>query len=510
MIGKTISHYKILEKLGEGGMGVVYKAQDTKLDRFVALKFLPPHALGSEEEKTRFIHEAQAAAGLSHPNICTIHEIDDSHGQTFIAMEYIKGESLKEKIARGPLELKEVIQIGIQAAEGLYEAHRKKMIHRDIKSANIMITENNRVKIMDFGLAKLSGRTKITKTGTTVGTISYMSPEQVKGEKVDHRSDIWSLGIVLYEMLTGQLPFRGEYEQAVTYSILNEEPEPVTALRTGIPMELERVINKCLAKEPSKRHQYVEDVLVDLNEIKEKHDLKKKTMTQQVPSQKRYIPKITAIAIVFVLVILTGIYFLTRQADVIDSIAVLPLNNMMGESHEYFVAGMHEALITELSKISALKVISRTSTMGYVETNKKIPEIARELDVDAVLEGSIYQEEENIRITTQLIRGRTDEHIWQGSFDRKLMNILALHTDVARAVANQIQIALKPEEEARLEAVPPEVNPEAYDHYLQGWRYRWEETDTSLQKAIEHLEQAVVLDPDFVSWPGLTYVLFMV
>ncbi|MBN2031263.1 serine/threonine-protein kinase [bacterium] len=267
MIGKTISHYKILEKLGEGGMGVVYKAEDTKLKRTVALKFLPPHALGSEEEKTRFVHEAQAAAALSHPNICTVYEIDDVDGQTFIAMEYVKGESLKEKIAKGPLKLKDVIQIGIQAADGLNEAHRKQMTHRDIKSGNIMITENNRVKIMDFGLAKLTGRTKVTKTGTTVGTISYMSPEQIKGEKVDHRSDIWSLGVVLYEMISGQFPFPGEYEQAVVYNIMNEEPEPLTGLRTGVPIKLEEIVNKLFAKDPENRYQHIDELPVDLKSI---------------------------------------------------------------------------------------------------------------------------------------------------------------------------------------------------------------------------------------------------
>lgn len=267
MIGKTISHYKILDKLGEGGMGIVYKADDTKLKRTVALKFLPPHALGSEEEKIRFFHEALAAASLSHPNICTIHEIDDTHEQTFIVMEHIKGESLKEKIARGPLKLKEVIHVGIQAAEGLNEAHKKTMIHRDIKSANIMVTDNNQVKIMDFGLAKLPGRTQLTKTGSTVGTLSYMSPEQFSGENVDYRSDIWSLGVVLYEMICGQLPFRGDYEQAVIYNIMNENPQSLMALRTGVPKELERIVNKMLAKDPDDRYQHIDELPVDLKAV---------------------------------------------------------------------------------------------------------------------------------------------------------------------------------------------------------------------------------------------------
>jgi serine/threonine protein kinase/Tol biopolymer transport system component len=267
LIGKIISHYKILEKLGSGGMGIVYKAHDTKLNRTVALKFLRPHALGSEEEKIRFFHEALAAASLSHPNICTIHEIDDTHEQTFIVMEHIKGETLKEKIARGPLKLKEVIDIGIKIAEGLNEAHNKMMIHRDIKSANIMVTANNQVKIMDFGLAKLPGQTQLTKFDSTVGTISYMSPEQARGEKVYYRSDIWSLGVVLYEMICGQLPFQGDYEQAVIYNIMNEDPEPLTALRTGVPRELEYIINKLLAKAPDNRYQHIDELPVDLKAI---------------------------------------------------------------------------------------------------------------------------------------------------------------------------------------------------------------------------------------------------
>jgi len=267
MIGKTISHYKILSKLGEGGMGVVYKAQDKKLDRLVSLKFLPPHLLGSEEEKTRFIHEAKAAASLNHNNICTVYEIDKFHGQTFIAMEYIEGESLKEKIEKGPLKIEEAIGIAIQISQGLNKAHEQGIIHRDIKSANILISKDNVVKITDFGLAKLSGRTQLTKSGSTLGTASYMSPEQTKGEEVDHRTDMWSVGVVLYEMITGQLPFKGDYEQAITYSILNETPESITGLRTGVPIQLEFIANKLLAKNPDDRYQNIEELPVDLRKV---------------------------------------------------------------------------------------------------------------------------------------------------------------------------------------------------------------------------------------------------
>jgi serine/threonine-protein kinase len=267
MIGQAISHYKILAKLGSGGMGVVYKAEDAKLKRIVALKFLSAIALGGEE-KSRFLREAQAAAALNHPNICTIHAIDEADGQMFIAMEYIEGQSLREKIEAGPLKIDEAIKFAMQVADGLQAAHEKGITHRDIKSANIMITEKGQVKIMDFGLAKLTEqKTRLTKTGMTVGTLAYMSPEQMQGIDADHRSDIWSFGVVLYEMISGRLPFRGEYDQAMMYSIVNEEPEPLTALRTGVPMDLERVVAKMLAKNPAERYQHVDELPVDLKTI---------------------------------------------------------------------------------------------------------------------------------------------------------------------------------------------------------------------------------------------------
>lgn len=269
MIGKTISHYRILEKLGEGGMGVVYKGEDTKLKRTVALKFLTPQIVGSEEEKTRFVHEAQTSAALDHPNICTAYEIDEADGQPFIAMGYVEGQSLKQKIEAGPLKLDEALDIVIQAAEGLRAAHKKGIIHRDIKSANIMVTTKGQVKIMDFGLARLPGRTKLTRVGGVMGTVVYMSPEQARGEHVDHRTDIWSLGIVLYESVTGRPPFYSDYEQAMVYSILNEDPKLITGLVPGLPKELEQVVNKALAKSAADRYQHADEMLVDLRTLRE-------------------------------------------------------------------------------------------------------------------------------------------------------------------------------------------------------------------------------------------------
>jgi len=270
VIGQTISHYRILEKLGQGGMGVVYKAEDTKLRRTVALKFLGPQVLGSEEARTRFLHEAQAAAGLDHPNICTIHEIGEAEGQTFIVMAFVEGKSLKECLAAGPLQLSEVLDFSIHAAEGLLQAHEKGIVHRDIKSSNIMVSRSGQITIMDFGLATSTEQTQLTKTGTTLGTVAYMSPEQARGEPVDHRADIWSLGVVLYEMIAGQLPFGGAHEQAVVYSILNEKPRPLRDIRKDVTPDLQRIISRALAKDPASRHANVRKLWKDLTGLRDR------------------------------------------------------------------------------------------------------------------------------------------------------------------------------------------------------------------------------------------------
>ena len=267
MVGKSVSHYQIIDKLGEGGMGIVYKAHDTKLDRIVALKFLPPHLTKSEQDKARFLQEAKAAAALNHTNVCTIHDIQVHEDQQFIVMEYVEGQTLKDKLHKGPLNIKDAVEYAIQIAEALKAAHSKGIVHRDIKSENIMVTETGQVKVMDFGLAKLRGSAQLTKTGTTIGTIAYMSPEQARGEKVDNRSDIWSAGVILYEMLTGQRPFQGDYEQAVVFSILNEEPKPLMVVRTGIPIDLEKIFTKMVKKNPEERHQSVKDLIVDLKSV---------------------------------------------------------------------------------------------------------------------------------------------------------------------------------------------------------------------------------------------------
>ena len=368
MIGETISHYKILEKLGGGGMGVVYKAQDLKLERFVALKFLPPSFSLDDESKKRFIHEAKAASALEHNNICNIHEIDETDdGQLFIAMAYYEGETLKKKIERGPIRIEEAIEITLQTAVGLSKAHEKGIIHRDIKSANIFITNDDVVKILDFGLAKVTGQTQLTQMGTTLGTIAYLSPEQARGEKVDHRTDIWSLGVLLYEMITGRAPFKGEYEQAVLYSIMNEKPEPLTALRTGVPLDLEQIVNKTLAKSPSDRYQHVDDLLVDLKHIYNTLETTGKNTTAQVETKrkgqkyfKKYFVATAALALVIVTFFLVKPFFVKEITPLeAKPIVVISFKNQTGDpTYDYLQEAIPNLLITKLEQSKYFRVIS--------------------------------------------------------------------------------------------------------------------------------------------------------
>jgi len=511
MIGKTISHYKILEKLGEGGMGVVYKAEDTKLDRFVALKFLPPHLSQSGEEKKRFIHEAKTASALDHPHICTIHEIDETEdGQMFIVMAYYAGESLKDKIERGPLPIAEAINITIQIVAGLTKAHAKDIIHRDIKPANILITEDNQVKIVDFGLAKLAGRTQLTKEGSSMGTVAYMSPEQTQGAEVDHRTDIWALGAILYEMISGQQPFVGDYEQAVMYSIMNEDPEPLTGLRSGVPMGLEQLVNKCLDKNPGERYQHVDEMPADFRSLKRVLESGKKgeDSISLRPSRKKRMTILGGIVGLFLIAVVTSYFFFPPEPSSGDrkSIAVLPFENISADPEaEPFVKGMHEGLLTELSRIAKLKVISRTSVMQYADTKKGIPAIANELGVFTVLEGTVQRVEDRVRVTVQLIDGQKDVHIWAENYDRKLTarNIFAIQTELAKKIADRLEAHLTPEEERAVERTPTE-DLEAYRLYVQARTQLDQRTEEGMRRAVNYFELAIARDSSYaLPWVGL-------
>jgi len=483
MIGETISHYKILEKLGEGGMGEVYKAEDIKLKRTVALKFLTSQALGSNEEKDRFMNEAQAVAALEHPSICTIHEIDQKEGKTFIAMGYIEGQSLKEKIESAPLKLEEAIDIVIQVAEGLQEAHEKKIVHRDIKSANIMVTTKGQVKIMDFGLAKLAKVEQITKDNITMGTLAYMSPEQARGEEVDHRTDVWSLGVVLYEMVTGQLPFKGEYEQAVIYSILNEEPEPMRGLQAGLPKELEIIVNKALAKSPDSRYQNAGDILADLRKLSKELE----SMKEQ-PSTKKSQP----------------------------SIAVLPFTNLSGDKEqEYFCDGMAEEIINALTHVESLRVVARTSAFVFKDKKEDIREIGKKLNVKTLLEGSVRKVGDRVRITAQLVNVADGYHLWSEKYDRNIGkeccpdDIFAIQDEISLAIVDKLKVKLLGEEKSALVKRYTD-NLEAYNLYLKG-RYFWNKRgEEDLKKGLECFKQAIEKDPNYaLTYAGLadSYIL---
>jgi TolB-like protein/tRNA A-37 threonylcarbamoyl transferase component Bud32 len=520
MIGQTISHYKILSKLGEGGMGVVYKAEDTKLHRFVALKFLHPELTRDEEAKARFIHEAQAAAALNHPHICTIHEIDEYKGQSFIAMEFIEGEGLKDRIQKGPLPIDDLLSLTIQIGEGLQKAHEKGIVHRDIKPANIMVTGDGVVKVLDFGLARLGTQTKITKTDTTLGTAAYMSPEQASGKEVDRRSDIWSLGVVLYEMVTGARPFTGEYEPAVVYSILHDNPEPVSSRRSNVPMELERIVGKALTKEASGRYPHVEDMLVDLRALR--------TATQTHPVAQK--PKvttarnkvvITGAAVGIVAVIALAIAFVPRlfgptgshkgYGDAVNRkmIVVLPFENLGPMEDEYFTNGTTDAITARLASIGGLGVISRQSAIQYRKTTKSIKQIGEELGVDYILEGTVQRERpgdpaSRVRVIPQLIRVADDTHVWADTYDESMSEVFRVQSDIAEKVATQLNVALLEPERRAIEKRPTE-NLAAYEHYLRGQelRFRYERvSDATL--AVQEYREAVSLDPRFAeAWAGL-------
>lgn len=463
MIGKTVLHYKVIEELGRGGMGVVYKAEDAKLERKVAIKFLPNNFSTDNIEKERFKIEARAAASLNHPNITTIHSIEeiintDGDNKSFIVMEYIEGQELKSKIRSKQIPVSEVISIACQIAEGLEAAHEKGIVHRDIKSSNIMITKEGKVKIMDFGLAKIGAGDQVTKMGTTLGTISYMSPEQARGDEIDHRSDIWSFGVVLYEMITGQLPFKGDYDQATVYSILNEEPSSARSIRADVPEFILQVINKSLQKDPRDRYQNISEVITDFRS------------SSRQPQQQQN-----------------------------KSIAVLYFENMSSEKDsDYFCAGITEDIITDLSRINDLKVVSRTDVLPFRNKEINISQIGEALRVSHILEGSVRKSGNKMRITAQLIDVKTGFHIWAERFDRQVEDIFDLQNEISENITEALKVSLTASEKKSLLKKPTD-DIKAYDFYMRARELVYQRGKKNNESAIKMFEKAIEIDPKFAS-----------
>ncbi len=498
MIGQTVSHYRILEKIGEGGMSVVYKAQDTTLKRHVALKFPSEQVLADEAKKARFIQEARASAALDHPNICTLYEIDEAEGKTFISMAHIDGQSLYEKIQSGPLDLDEAVDISIQAAQGLCEAHEKGIVHRDIKSANIMVTNSGQVKIMDFGLAKLAGETsltRLTQAGAIMGTVDYMSPEQARGEAVDYRTDIWSLGVVMYEMLTGELPFKGGAGQAVIHSILYEEPKRLRGLRRDVPAALEQTVSKMMQKDPSSRLCSMKAVIADLEPLSPKSGLSK----EQVAPKRTKLRTAGIIIAALACVGLSALLYLRPwavQEKGLSSIAVLPFRNMSADpNQEYFCEGMAEELINAFSQIKDLRVIARTSAFSFKGKDVTVRDIGRQLNVATILEGSVRKADNRLRITAQLVDTTDGRHLWSERYDRQMGDVFAIQDEITLAIVDKLKPTLLGREKARL-ARRQAIDTEVYNLCLMGRHYLRSKLVSDPNKASEYYRQALEIDPN--------------
>ncbi len=506
MIGQTISQYKILEKLGEGGMGVVYKAEDTKLKRIVALKFLPQRLSSSAQDKERFLQEARSASALNHPNVCTIYDIQELDGQTFIVMEFVDGKTLRE--SKQGLSIKQAVDIIAQVAEGLVAAHEKSIIHRDIKSDNIMLRSDGRVQIMDFGLAKLQGSSALTKAGSTIGTTAYMSPGQLQGEEADHRTDIFALGVVMYELLSGQLPFKGAHEAAVMYEIVNVDPTPITTGHPEIEHDLERIVMKCLEKDRNNRYQSVREVAVDLKRFKRDTEGKRLQSTTHKlpvqPVQKRKSWTTVAGGSAVVLLVAAGVawFFLRGQGEALDSLAVLPFENASNDqSMEYLSDGITESIINSLTKVPDLRVIPRSTVFRFKGKDMDPQEVGVKLKVHAVLAGRITKQGDDLTVQVDLVDVEKQSQLWGQQYRRNTKELLSLQEEITSEVSNRLRLGLSGEVKKSITKRYTE-SPEAYKLYLQG-RYYWNKRRAlEIQKAIECFNQALALDASY----ALAYV----
>jgi TolB-like protein/Tfp pilus assembly protein PilF len=507
VIGQTIAHYRVSAKLGAGGMGEVYRGHDEQLDRDVALKVLPAGSFSDPAARARLLREARSAAALNHPNICTIHEVGEAGGQAYIAMELVEGQPLSTRLTQGPLKSEQALRYGAQIADALSHAHERQIIHRDLKSGNVVITPEGRAKVLDFGLAKrLSGdemdevtrsQASLTAPGAIVGTLAYMAPEQLRGEPADARSDIWALGVVLYEMAAGSRPFRGQTGFALSSAILNQAPAPLPA---GVAAPLRAVIERCLEKDPRRRYQRAREVRAAL-EAAEKGTT---PVWQGMPGRvaRRAVVAGAALALLGMLAVGLNVGGLRTRllggvaGPKFDSLAVLPLENLSGDpEQDYLAAGMHEALIIDLGRLSGLRRVSaRQSTLRYEKSDKQLRQIAEELGVAALVTGTVMRSGNKVRITAHLINPATEERLWAESYEREVRDVLALQNEIVAAIAREVRLQLSPREQAGL-ARARQVNPEAYEAYLKGMFHLRKSTTEEFQKGMALLQQAAEIDP---------------
>jgi len=502
-----VAHYRIVEQIGAGGMGEVYLAEDTKLKRNVALKFLPSHLCQDEDCRERFKREAQAVAKLSHPNVVHIYEVSEYQGCPFFAMEHVEGQSLREFSAGKDPSIEQILELGIQICEGLNAAHEKGVTHRDIKPSNILIDSHGRAKIVDFGLASVVGTDQITKTGSTLGTIGYMSPEQIQGEGVDQRSDLFSFGVVLYELITKQSPFKRDAEAATLKAVCDDLPEPLARFKSGLPDDVQHVVTKLLEKDPSHRYQSAAGVISDLKRM----TAASTSVTTPAPRSRRSsIIWATLIGLLTIIVVSVWKMYPSSEDEATPQrkmLAVLPFENLGAAEDEYFADGMTEEITARLAVVHNLGVIARTSAIQYKQTDKSIKQIGKELGVDYVLEGTIRWQKTDesagrIRVTPQLIKVSDATHIWAEIYDEVITQVFDVQTDIAQKVVAELNIVLASSEQEAIETKPTE-NLRAYDLYIRGCEYRDRFMGKDdLLRAQEMFEQAIALDSGFVAAYG--------